>query len=205
MTRRTTRRAVSAIEVVPATADRWPDVVAVMGGSGGDRGCWCQYYRWSSSDFSALGAGGGRRALESQVATGPPPGLLGYIDGVPVGWVGIGPRAEMGRLVRSRTIPLIDDVAVWSILCFLVRPGFRRRGVTRALLDGVIAHAGAAGAPALEAYPIDAEGRRLDVTLSYVGFTSTFEAAGFRRVVETAGRSAGRPRWLMRLDLAGED
>ncbi len=107
--------------------------------------------------------------------------------------------------MRSRTLPLIDDVPVWSILCFLVRPGFRRRGVARALLDGVIAHASAAGAPALEAYPIDAEGQRLDGTLSYVGFTSTFEAAGFRRVVETAGRSAGRPRWLMRLDLAEKD
>jgi GNAT superfamily N-acetyltransferase len=193
-----------AIEVVPATADRWPDVMTIMGGSGGDRGCWCQYYRWSSSDFSALGAGGGRRALERQVREGPPPGLLAYIDGDPVGWVGIGPRHEMGRLVRSRTLPLIDDVPVWAILCFLVRPGFRRRGVARALLDGVIAHAGAAGAPALEAYPIDAEGQRLDVTLSYVGFTSTFEAAGFRRVVETAGRSAGRPRWLMRLDVDPE-
>lgn len=194
----------SAIEVVPATGDRWADVMAVMGGSGGDRGCWCQYYRWSSSDFSALGAGGGRRALERQVADGPPPGLLAYIDGAPVGWVGIGPRHEMGRLVRSRTIPLIDDDPVWSVLCFLVRPGFRRRGVTRALLEGLIGFARSAGAPAIEAYPIDADGSRLDAALSYVGFTSTFEAAGFRRVVETAGRSAGRPRWLMRLDLDTE-
>ena len=105
-----------------------------------------------------------------------------------------------GSSGRGR-IPLIDDVPVWSILCFLVRPGYRRRGVTKALLEGAIRFAGAAGAPALEAYPIDAEGQRLDVTLSYVGFTSTFEAAGFRRVVETAGKSAGRPRWLMRLEL----
>ena len=75
--------------------------------------------------------------------------------------------------------------------------------MARALLAGVVAYAGDNGAPALEAYPIDAEGQRLDVTLSYVGFTSTFEAAGFRRVMETAGKSAGRPRWLMRLDLGG--
>jgi hypothetical protein len=73
--------------------------------------------------------------------------------------------------------------------------------VARALLDGVIRHARASGSPGLEAYPIDAEGRRLDVSFSYVGFTSTFEAAGFRRVTQTASRSAGRARWLMRLDL----
>jgi len=190
------------IEVAPATADRWPDVLAVMSANGGDRGCWCQYYRWSSGDFGRLGSGGGRRALERQVTDGPPPGLLAYFDGQPVGWCGIGARPTLERLVRSRTIPAIDDVPVWSIVCFLVRPGFRRRGVTRALIDGVIALAREAGAPGVEAYPIDAEGQRLDVTLSYVGFRSTFEMAGFRTVLETAAHSAGRPRWLMRLDLA---
>jgi GNAT superfamily N-acetyltransferase len=193
----------SPVDVRPATAERWPHVVAVMGGSGGDRGCWCQYYRWSSSDFSRLGAGGGRAALQRQVEADTPPGLIAYIDGMPVGWVGIGQRDDMERLVRSRTIPRIDDRPVWSILCFLVRPGYRRRGVTQALIGGVVEAARAAGAPGVEAYPIDADGRRLDPTLSYVGFTSTFERAGFRRVVETAGRSAGRPRWLVRLDLPG--
>jgi GNAT superfamily N-acetyltransferase len=132
-----------------------------------------------------------------------PPGVVTYLDGTPVGWCSISPLSDIPRLESSKLIRPIDDLPVWSILCFLVRPGFRRRGVTKALLQGAIAFARAAGAPALEAYPIDAEGSRLDVTLSYVGFTSTFEAAGFRRVVETAGKSAGRPRWLMRLDLDG--
>jgi GNAT superfamily N-acetyltransferase len=189
------------ISVRPATAERWPDVVAIMGGSGGDRGCWCQYYRWSSSDFARLGAGGGRAALRRQVEVAPSPGLIAYLKGTPVGWVGVGVRDHMERLVRSRTIPRIDDRPVWSILCFLVRPGYRRRGVTRALIEGVLAAARAAGAPGVEAYPIDADGRRLDPTLSYVGFTATFERAGFRRVLETAGRSAGQPRWLVRFDL----
>ena len=192
---------VHPIVIHPATPDRWPDVVELMGTNGGDRGCWCQYYRWSSSDFARLGAGGGRAALQGQVEAGPPPGLIAYLEGTAVGWVGVGLRDEMERLVRSRTIPRIDDRPVWSILCFLVRPGYRRRGVTGALVDGVVTAARAAGAPGVEAYPIDADGRRLDPTLSYVGFTSTFERAGFRRVVETAGRSAGRPRWLVRSDL----
>ena len=192
---------VTAIQVAPATPERWPDVVAIMGGKRAERGCWCQYYRCSSSAFAALGSGAGRLALDRQVTAGPPPGVLAYLDGIPVGWCGIGPRQDLERLVRSPTIPTVDDLPVWSIVCFLVRPGYRRRGVARALLDGVIRHARASGAPGLEAYPIDAEGRRLDVSFSYVGFTSTFEAAGFRRVTQTASRSAGRPRWLMRLDL----
>ena len=66
---------------------------------------------------------------------------------------------------------------------------------------GAIDYARDHGAPMLEAYPIDPEGERLDVAFSYVGFTSVFEAAGFARVLETDARSAGLPRWLMRLDL----
>ena len=83
----------------------------------------------------------------------------------------------------------------------MIRVGFRRQGVARALLDGAIEAASAAGAPVLEAYPIDPEGSRVDVTFGYVGFTPMFEAAGFRRVAETGARSDRRPRILMRLEL----
>jgi hypothetical protein len=57
------------------------------------------------------------------------------------------------------------------------------------------------GAPALEAYPIDPEGHRIDVGFGFVGFTPMFEAAGFRREVLTDAHSGRRPRWLMRLPL----
>lgn len=39
--------------------------------------------------------------------------------------------------------------------------------------------------------------------LAYVGTTGLFEAAGFQRMFETKARSAGLPRWLMRLELSG--
>jgi hypothetical protein len=54
----------------------------------------------------------------------------------------------------------------------------------------------------VEAYPIDPAGARVPSTSGFVGFTSTFEAAGFRRVLLTDAHSAGLPRWLVRLDLA---
>lgn len=192
-----------AITVVPATADRWADVRTLFEGDG-PRGCWCQYWRRSSGAYSSGGPGSGEANLEAGVRAGPPsPGVIAYLDGEPAGWCGLGPRASMERLVRSRTIAALDDVAVWSIVCFKVRVGYRRRGVARALLDGAIDYARSNGAPAVEAYPIDADGQRLDVSFSYVGFTAMFEAAGFERLVETAAHSAGRPRILMRRSLDG--
>lgn len=189
------------IRVVPATPDRWADVALLLGGEE-DRGCWCQYWRQSSSDYRRLGPGGGQRELRRQVDSGSPaPGVLAYLGDEPVGWSGLWPRDRLERLVRSRTIPMIDELPVWSIVCFLVRVGYRRAGVARALLDGAIDYAREQGAPALEAYPIDPAGTRVDTAFGYVGFVPMFEAAGFRRVVETDARSDRRPRVLMRLDL----
>ena len=126
--------------------------------------------------------------------------MLAYVDGEVAGWCGFGPRPNLPRLVRSRTIPKVDDLPVWSIVCFLVRVGYRRRGVAAALLDGVVDFARRSGAPGVEAYPIDPEGGRVDVGFGYVGVTPMFEKAGFRRVVETAAHSDRRPRILMRLE-----
>ena len=184
------------IRVVPASVTEWDGVRAVLGGDG-DRGCWCQYWRCSAGDYRVAPRA---RALREQLAHGPPPGLIAYVGDEPAGWLGLWPRPMLERLARSRTIPRVDDRAVWSIVCFATRVGYRRRGVGHALLAGAIDTARAARAPGLEAYPIDAGDQRVDVAFAYVGLVRMFESAGFRRVVETDARSAGRPRILMRLD-----
>jgi GNAT superfamily N-acetyltransferase len=142
-----------------------------------------------------------KKGLHSWLEKPSPPGVMAYIGKQAVGWCGFGPRSEMERLVRSRTIPAVDDQPVWSLVCFLVLPGFRRQGVARALLRGAIDCARSYGAPALEAYPIDPAGERINSTSAYVGSVSMFEKEGFQRVLETSARSAGLPRWLMRLEL----
>jgi GNAT superfamily N-acetyltransferase len=128
----------------------------------------------------------------------PAPGYVAYLDGEPVGWVGVGVRTETPRLMNSRTIPTIDDQPVWSIGCFRIRPGYRRKGVAKALLAAVVDAARAAGAPGVEAYPIDPGGKRVDATLGFVGFASMFESAGFTEVSPTDARSAGLPRVVVR-------
>jgi GNAT superfamily N-acetyltransferase len=183
--------------VVPATPDRFDDVLAVI-----NPACTCQYWRMTSGEYSRSSQEERHAALSAQLEESPAPGLLAYMDGQAAGWVGFGPRERMGRLVRSRTIQKVDDVPVWAITCFTVRVGYRRQGIARALLAGVIAYAREQAAPALEAYPVDTAGRRIHGTAAYVGTAAMFERAGFLRVVETDARSDHLPRWLMRLALA---
>ena len=190
----------AAPEIVPATVDRWSDVSEVLDGSG-EQGCWCQ--AWRGADAKALSRGKSRpQLLREQMRGGPPaPGYVAYLDGVAVGWVGVSIRTETPRLQHSRTIRALDDLPVWSIGCFRSRPGYRRQGIATALLAGVVEAARHAGAPGVEAYPIDPGADRVEVGAGFVGIASMFDAAGFRRVLVTDAKSGGLPRLLVRLDL----
>lgn len=57
------------------------------------------------------------------------------------------------------------------------------------------------GAPALEGYPVDNKGEKVDLTMAYVGTRRLFEKAGFRKAADTDSVLNGFPRVLMRLDL----
>ena len=131
-------------------------------------------------------------------ATEPGPGVLAYVDGEPAGWCSVAPRSSYRRLMNSRTIPFVDDRDAWSAVCFVVRGGFRQRGLMRHLLTGAVEHAAEHGAESVEGYPVETGGSRVDVISGYVGTVELFEQAVFERAAPTTGRSGGRPRWVMR-------
>ena len=188
------------IDVRPATADRWPDLAPLFSGTPSAR-CWCAYWRLSAGAYATASPEERRQLLRDRVGREPAPGMIAYVGGEAVGWCSLGPRVGFERLVRSRTIPAIDDRPVWAIVCFRVKTGHRRRGVARALLEGAVAYARSQGAVGLEAYPVDRGERRIRAPDAYVGILRMFDMAGFRRVVATEARSAGLRRWLVRLDL----
>ncbi len=190
------------VEVQPATLDRFDDVAAILGpAEGKPHGCWCLYYRLSSGEFNRVQGEERPVHVRDLCAGDQAPGVIAYRGSEPVGWCAFGPWSDMGRLQRSRTIPRIDERPRWSIVCFVVRAGYRRQGVAAALLEGAIEYATASGVDLLEAYPAETEGGRISASLAYVGTTSMFERAGFQRIQETSSRTGGRARWVMRLEL----
>lgn len=112
-------------------------------------------------------------------------------DGVAVGWCRIGPRQTMPAIERNWRTRSIDEVPVWVIACFYVRKGHRRHGLASALITAAVDFARSAGAPAVEAIPLDGT---VSPSATATGYASTFAAAGF---VEIGRRSPERP--VMRL------
>ncbi|WP_370249847.1 GNAT family N-acetyltransferase [Nocardioides sp.] len=162
--------------------------------------CFCLSHRIPSALNRSLRGQARSDKVEELLRSGPL-GVIAYDDEVPVGWAAVAPRSETG-FARSRTIPRVDDLDVWSVWCLRVRPGHRGRGLTHRLIAGAVGFARERGAPALEAYPLDNAGRRIEQTMAYVGTRAAFEAAGFRWVAPTGSVLSSHPRVLMRHDLA---
>ena len=190
-----------SIEVLPATAERFGDLATMLGPKNPTSTvCWCLSHRLDARSNKALvGPARGEfvRALcDRDVA----PGVLAYDGGEVAGWAAVAPRSEL-PYARSRKIPHVDDLPVWSAWCIRVRSGHRGRGISHALLAGAVDYARAQGAPALEGYPVDNQGRRVEQTMAFVGTRGLFERAGFTKAADTSSVTAGFPRVLMRLDL----
>lgn len=188
-------------QIHPLTADRIADFTALFGPQGACYGCWCTYFRLPPKQRQALDGDGKRDHMLARIAAGLPPGLLAYDGDLPVGWMQIGPRADVPQWNnpnRSST-PLpdapADDPGVWAISCFFFRPKARGQGLSTAMLAAGIAHARANGARLIEASPMDRARQSKSIGL-FVGSTSTFRRAGF---AEVACRKEGRP--LVRLVL----
>jgi GNAT superfamily N-acetyltransferase len=186
--------------IADATPERWDDVVAIMGTRGDPSRCWCQWFRHNRPGFYATSLPQRRDALHSQVNEDVPPGILGYDEaGVPSGWCAVAPRADYPRLATYRAATVTDDEdGLWSVTCFVVRVGYRRKGRSAELLDGAVDLARRHGARAVEAYPFDTTVRAASANELYHGPLSVFLGAGFREV----GTRTSPARPVVRLELA---
>lgn len=178
------------LQVQPATPDRWSDLEALFGARGACASCWCMWWRMKRAEFDRQRGEGTKEALKQLVAAGEPPGLLVYVDGKPVGWCSVGPRSVFSALERSRILKRVDDLPVWSVVCFFVSRPYRNQGLMARLLQEAVAYAAGHGAKIVEGYPVEPKKERMPDIYAYTGTASAFRKAGFS---EVARRSETRP------------
>lgn len=195
----------AALRVAPANESSWEDLATIFGRRGSGSRCWCQRYKLAPGErFAGFPAEERAWRLRQQTGCGfddaeETSGLVAYADDEPVGWCGVEPRAAYDSLVRhSRVVWTgreVDraDQSVWAVTCVFTRAGFRRRGVSRALVAAAAPFARERGARALEGYPITTT-QVIEEEL-HVGTLATFESAGFRIVSRPTPR-----RVVVRID-----
>ena len=196
------------VTIVPANEASWQDLEAVFGMRGDPSRCGCQRYKMQPGEsWASVGAEELAFRLRTQTDCGYPEsgttsGLVAYLDDEPVGWCAVEPRTAYPRLLLKTRVPWAGraedktDDSVWAVTCVVTRAGFRRRGISRALVRGAADFARERGARALEGYPmITQSGQEIAWGELHVGSRSAFAAAGFREVSHPTPR-----RVVMRID-----
>lgn len=199
----------ATITVVPVGEAAWGDVEQTFGTRGDPATCWCQWFRLTSAQFKQAPVSELRERMHEQTGQHPSPGVLAYLDGEPAGWCAVAPRGAYPLLKGSRIANAANDmdagtseadasgtVDTWAITCFVVRVGFRKRGVAKMLVKAATEFAAQNGARRVEAFPVDPAARAsMSASEMYHGTVSLFESAGFQLVARPT-----RTRAVMRLD-----
>ena len=168
--------------------------------------CYCQFYRVPRAlDWKAFTAEANRVAADAAIACGEAEGYLAKADGETLGWMHAAPRHKLPhcfeRLGVEPTPIDVPPLAAAVIVCFVVAPDWRRRGVAGTLLDGALADLAERGIALVDAFPFKA-GDSTSAADHYHGPAALFASRGFVPIAETAdltivrrhlGTSAPRP------------
>jgi GNAT superfamily N-acetyltransferase len=195
-------RAGAEIVIVPANEASWEDLHTIFGTRGPASRCQCQRFKLARGEsFRSFPSEERADRLRRQTECGHPEaestsGLVAYLDGEPAGWCAVEPRAAYEGLVRNNRVPWLDrtedkdDDGVWAVTCCFTRAGFRRRGVSRALVRAAADFARSRGARSVEGYPMTTTDVITEELL--VGIDSVFVDAGFVEVSRPTPRRAVR-------------
>ena len=145
-----TEHAAPAIQVLALTPDLAPDYLAFFDHRNGPAfsdnpewaRCYCQFYHTPKTlDWAARGGDDNRAAMAGRIAAAEMEGFLAYAGGTDVGkrevvvWLNAQPRNKLPHCfdrVRLAPVPCeFPDLKVAQVLCFVVHPQWRRRGVAR--------------------------------------------------------------------------
>jgi GNAT superfamily N-acetyltransferase len=153
--------------------------------------CYCHFHQVAPAvDWSALGGDGNRLAMEARIACAEMEGYLAYRGEAVAGWLNAQPRHKLphaeARIGVQAPPPGVPTHEAAMVVCFVVAPAERGRGVARALLAHALHDLAARGVRVVDAFPLRDEPAGNGHQDHYRGPRRLFEREGFA-VIADAG------------------
>jgi len=190
------KKKIKRLKFFPVTKDHWDDFEKLFGQRGACGGCWCMWWRLTRKEYDRQKGAGNKKAMKKIILSGDIPGILAYADNQPIAWCSVAPRDKFPSLDRSRVLKRVDDLPVWSIVCFYIARDYRHKGLSVRLLKEAKKYCKARNVEILEGYPTEPRKDLMPDAFAWTGLSSAFKQAGFK---EVARRSATRPIMRCRL------
>lgn len=171
----------TALRIEPLQPGHWPALASLFGAKGACGGCWCMLWRaeYGGARFDADKGEANRTRFAALVAANRVHGCIAFRAEQPIGWLSVGRKEEFPYFQRSRSLASATLPGTWAVTCFFIRPSERGVGVATALLKAAVEYAAAAGAAALEGYPVAPRSARIPAAFAWTGVPALFLSAGF--------------------------
>jgi GNAT superfamily N-acetyltransferase len=171
------------IKIKPVDKSNWNDFENYFQVKGGPGYCWCMVWRMTKEELKQNNSECRKMFIKERVWNNIPIGILAYIENNVIGWCSIAPRETHQRLDGDNTIE-----KVWSLTCFHIKKEYRKKGITKYLIENAKKYAKENGGEYIEAYPVEED----SPSYRFMGFTKTFEKEGFKYI-----KMAGTRRHVM--------
>lgn len=166
-------------------------------------GCYCVWYHWNNELENELNECTeeekkhfNRNLSKKFIRQGVLQGYLAYANEKVIGWCNVNDRKNYDRLNRDLGQDSRDDLSkdekCKSIVCFIVIPEMRGKGIATELLKVVCKDTQKSGYSYIEAYPATGEFK----ALNYHGPYSMYEKQGFKLIRNENGEAVVR-RYLV--------
>jgi len=142
--------------------------------------CYCYSFHFNGPD-SAWTKENNRIAVTKLIGEGKMKGYLAFSNEGPVGWCNVNDRTNFGRIKRIYNLDDYSNEKICSLVCFLIHPDYRRKGIARILLDRIIKDYSLKKWDYLEAYP-DKDSHSCEK--NYKGHLSLYERNNFQIINE---------------------
>ena len=143
--------------------------------------CYCYSFHFTGTAEEWYIPGRNREMAAELIKKGHMRGYLAYSDGVPVGWCNANDKDNYERFSILPEIPDSAGKKVCSVVCFVINPEFRGKGIATSLLTRVCKDYEQTGYDYIEAYPANDDRKPSD---HWKGPPSMYKKQSFINVIE---------------------